>query len=194
MGVPAGFELTQNTQPYYRSTYVFVTRRAEGLQLSSLDDPRLRRLRIGVHVIGDDYVNVPAAQALAERGVIGNVRGFSIYGDYSKPDPPRDLIDAVARGEIDAAIAWGPLAGFFATREPVALAIAPLAGREDPRLPMRFGIAMGVRHGDDRLQALLEGVLERRRGEIAQLLARYGVPVIAAQPAPLADVSARPVP
>ena len=54
MGVPASFELARPTEPYYRSTYVFVSRRDRHLRLTSLDDPRLKALRIGVHVIGAD--------------------------------------------------------------------------------------------------------------------------------------------
>src|SRR5256885_9695080 len=114
MGVPSSFELARPTEPYYRSTYVFVYRKDRHLKLQSFDDPRLHHLRIGVHVIGDDYANVPPAAALAQRHIIRNVVGYSIYGDYSRPNPPADLIAALVKGDVDVAIAWGPLAGFFA--------------------------------------------------------------------------------
>ena len=83
VGMPSTFELVQVTRPYYRSTYVFVTRADRDLGVRSFDDPVLEPLRIGVHTIGDDYANAPPAHALARRGVIQNVHGFSIYGDYS---------------------------------------------------------------------------------------------------------------
>ena len=67
----------------------------------------LRGLRIGVHLIGDDGFNVPPAHALARRGIVGNVRGYPIYGDYREPNPPARLIEALAQGEIDVAIALG---------------------------------------------------------------------------------------
>jgi mxaJ protein len=183
MGVPASFDMVQATTPYYRSSYVFVTRR-EISAITSFDDPRLRTLRIGIHVIGDDYSNVPPAEALARRGIVENIRGYPVYGPYSQPDPPRALIDAVARGDIDVAIAWGPLAGYFARSEPVPLVISPIAAAstEGP-VAMAFDISMGVRRGDDALPKSLERVLVRRRHEIRALLESYGVPLLARKPA-----------
>jgi len=183
MGVPSSFELAQTTRPYYRSTYVFVTRRRDRLHLQSFDDPRLKRLRIGLHVIGDDYNNVPPAQALAARGIVGNIAGYSIYGDYRLPDPPRTLIDAVARGDVDVAIAWGPLAGYFARRESVPLELTPVNPQIDlPFLPMVFDIAMAVRRGDTELRDQLESVISRRKAAIHALLVRYGVPLLDGPP------------
>jgi mxaJ protein len=179
MGVPAAFEMVRPTTPYYRSSYVFVTRKDAGAPISSFDDPRLRTLRIGIHVIGDDYNNVPPAEALATRHIVDNVRGYPIYGAYSEPDPPRALVDAVARREIDVAIAWGPLAGYFARREPVPLVVtrvspAPAVGP----LAMVFDISMGVRRDDEALRAALERVLEKRRPDVRRLLESYGVPLL----------------
>ena len=179
MGVPASFELARPTEPYYRSTYVFVYRQDRHLHLRSFDDPRLHHLRVGVHVIGDDYDNVPPAAALAQRHIIGNVVGYSIYGDYSQPDPPARLIDAVARGDIDVAIAWGPLAGYFAQRAAVPLEVVPVSPQVDlPFLPFVFDIAMAVRRGDDTLRVRLDGVLERHRADIQRLLEQYGIPLL----------------
>src|SRR4051812_30877951 len=80
MGVPPGLDGVRTTAPYYRSTYVFTTRRDRQLHLASLDDPRLRRLRIGVQMIGDDFANSPPAHALSARGLVANVVGYSVYG------------------------------------------------------------------------------------------------------------------
>jgi mxaJ protein len=183
MGVPADYELTLTTRPYYRSTYVFVSRREQKLGLRSLDDVRLHRLQIGVHIIGDDYSNVPPAHALTARGIVDNVHGFSIYGDYARPDPPRALIDAVARGEIDVAIAWGPLAGYFAQRERVALETSPVHPQDGPDgLQMTFDIAIGVRRDDLERKRQLDGVLTRRAGDVHALLASYGVPLVGKTP------------
>jgi mxaJ protein len=178
LGVPTAFELTATTSPYYRSSYVFVTRRAAPLgDLRSLDDPRLRRLRVGVPLIGDDGANAPPAHALSRRGIIDNVVGYTVYGDYRDDSPPRRLVDAVARGEIDVAIAWGPLAGYVARHAPVPLRLQPVSPQVDlPFLPFVFDIAVGLRRGEDDFRRELDDVLARRRADIDALLRQYGVP------------------
>ena len=173
MGVPSDYDLLLPTKPYYRSTYVFVTRRDRRLRISSLDDPLLRHLTIGI------FANIPPAHALAVRDLQANIRGYNIYGDYDHPNPPRALIDAVAHREVDVAIAWGPLAGYFAEREPVPLVLTPVptpAGQ--PTWPMTYAISMGVRHDDARLRSVLDAELTRRRSEIDALLASFGVPLV----------------
>jgi mxaJ protein len=180
-GVPTGFELAQTTAPYYRSTYVFVYRKSSGLDVRSFDDPVLRRVKIGVQMIGDDFSNAPPAHALTNRHIIGNVRGYTVYGDYSRPNPPADIIAAVARGDVDVAVVWGPLAGYFAPKQKTALAVVPVSPQVDvPFLPFVYDIAMGVRRGDNAFRDEIEEVLERRRDEIARILDSYGVPRVGA--------------
>jgi mxaJ protein len=179
-GIPSTLDLVLATRPYYRSTYVFVYRRDSGLQVRSFDDPVLRRVRVGVHLIGDDYANTPPAHALASRGIIENVKGYNIYGDYSQPNPPARLIEAVSSGDIDVAVAWGPLAGYFAARSPVALEIVPVSPQIDlPFLPMVYDISLGVRRQDTALRDEVEAILERKQDEIDRILAEYGVPRVA---------------
>jgi mxaJ protein len=177
VGLPTSFELAQTTAPYYRSTYVFVYRKDRGLDLRSFDDPRLRKLKIGVQMIGDDFSNTPPAHALSNRHIIQNVRGYTVYGDYSEANPPARIIDAVARGEVDVGVVWGPLAGYFARRQRVPLEVVPVTPEIDlPYLPFVFDISMGVRRGDDALREQLEQILVRRRAEIESILDEYGVP------------------
>ncbi|HKR01214.1 MAG TPA: substrate-binding domain-containing protein [Pyrinomonadaceae bacterium] len=179
VGVPNSFELAQTTSPYYRSTYVFVYRKDRGLSLRSFDDPRLRKLKIGVQMIGDDFSNTPPAHALTNRKIIENVRGYTVYGDYAEANPPARIVEAVAKGEIDVAVVWGPLAGYFAKRQRVPLEVVPVSPEIDlPYLPFVFDISMGVRRGDDALREELEQILARRRNEIESILDEYGVPRI----------------
>ena len=178
-GVPSSYEQALTTAPYYRSTYVFVTRADRQLDIASLDDPRLRTLRVGVHTVGDDYANTPGAEALARRGLAGNVVGYSIYGDYTRESPPGALIDAVADGEVDVAIAWGPIAGWFARRASAPLRLEPVTPQIDPPFtPFVYDVSMAVRRGEDSLKLELEDALRRRAPEIRALLGRYAVPVV----------------
>ncbi len=182
LGAPRDFELALTTSPYYRSTYVFVYRKDQGLTIRSFDDPIPRHIKIGVQLIGDNYANPPPAHALTRRHIIHNVVGYTVYGDYSQENPPARIIEAVAAGEIDAAIVWGPLAGYFATRQGVPLAVVPVAPPIDlPSLPFVYDISLGVRKGDEALRQELEAVLTRKRPEIEAILDEYGVPRVAAQ-------------
>jgi mxaJ protein len=177
IGLPADMDLVLTTRPYYRSTYVFIARTGAGPRIRSFDDPALRRLRIGVQIIGDDYANAPPAHALAQRHITSNVVGFTVYGNYAQPNPPARVVDAVASGEVDLAVAWGPLAGYFAARQKVPLTVTPVSPQIDrPWLPFVFDIAMGVRRGDTALKGELERILVRRRREIDAILAEYRVP------------------
>jgi len=179
IGVPAGYDLVETTRPYYRSSYVFVTRQDRHLDLSSLIDPRLHGLTIAVHLIGDDGNNPPPAQALGDQGIVDNVRGYSIYGDYREANPPARLIEAVENGEVDVAAAWGPLGGYFAQRSPVPLTVTPI--RDTERFApqqFQFAIAMGVRKGDHALRDRLNAFIDEHRSEINALLRTYGVPLI----------------
>jgi len=178
MGVPAELGLLQPTRPYYRSSYAFVSRRDGGRPVQSLDDPRLKTLTIGIQITGDDYNNPPAAQALAARHLIQNVRGYTVYGDYSKADPQREVVDAVADGRLDVAIVWGPLAGYYGRRETTPLDVVPVTpDRDGSSLVFAFDIAMGVRREDRALRAALDTVIGRRREEIRHILRSYGVPL-----------------
>ena len=177
VGVPVSFERVTTTVPYYRSSYVFVTRRDRGLKIASFDDPALRRLRIGVQMIGDDGINTPPAHALSKRHLITNIRGYSVYGDYRQDNPPARVIDAVANGDVDVAVAWGPLAGYFARHERVSLDVTPVSPQIDlPFLPFVFDISMGVRRGNTALRDRLNEIITRRRPEIDRILDEYGVP------------------
>jgi mxaJ protein len=179
MGVPVQYDRVQSTRAYYRSTYAFVSRHDRHLRVRSFDDARLKALKIGIQITGDDYNNPPAAQALAVRHLSGNVRGYTVYGDYSKPDPQRDLVDAVADGRVDIAVMWGPFAGYYGRREPAAIDVTPVtAERDGPGIAFAFDIAMGVRRGDTALRDALDAVIVRRQAEIRRILTSYGVPLL----------------
>lgn len=179
IGVPAGYDPVLTTESYYRSSYVFLYPKSADYDLSSLDDAALRKLRIGVHLIGDDYTNSPPAHVLGAKGIVQNVIGYSIFGDYGQPSPPRKLIDAVGAGEVDVAIAWGPIAGYFAQQQPEPMVLVPVP--TDPaqsHLPFSYAIAMGVRRSDPEFHKQLDEILTLRASEIQVILREYGIPTL----------------
>lgn len=179
MGVPAGYGMVRTTRPYFRSTYAFVYRTNSPYAVRTMDDSMLTRLRVGIHVIGDDYQNTPPAEALAARGIIDNVVGFPIFGNYAKPDPAAVIIHAVARDSIDVAIVWGPFAGYFAPREQVPLTVTPLEQAVDESgQPFAYNISLGVRHADSTFALLLDSLLIRNQAAITQILETYRVPLL----------------
>jgi mxaJ protein len=181
LGVPTSFDLVLRTAPYYRSTYVFVTRESLRPAIGSFDDPRLRTLRVGVQLIGDDGANSPPAHALARRGIHANVTGFMVFGDYAQVAPQAPIVRAVERGTLDVAVVWGPTAGYFARTSSVPLRLTAVTPQiEQPFLPFVYDIAVGVRRGDTTLQVKLDGALKRRRVDVERLLDEYGVPRVTA--------------
>ena len=173
---PPALDIASVTRPYFRSGYVFVTRKDSGLDIKSLADPRLKKLRIGVNLLNSDAENTPPAMALSKYGVVGNLKGYSTF--YTDTERPEDIVNDVAKKDIDVAIVWGPLAGYFAKRSAVPLSLQPLAERDSlSDLPFRFDIGMAVRRKDGALRDSLQKVLDRKGPEIQAILKEYGVPV-----------------
>jgi mxaJ protein len=179
MGVPAGLPRVLTTAPYYTSTYVFVTQQGRHLDLHALDDPALQQLRIGLHALGAEGANTPPAAALARRGMSAHVVGFPMWGNEDEASPPARIVDAVAAGDIDTAIVWGPFAGYFAQRHAPRLQVTAVApDAQWPELAFSYGMAIGVRSGDAALRDELQQALTRHAADIAAILSSYGVPLV----------------
>jgi mxaJ protein len=171
-GSVLGAEMLRSTIPYYRSSYVFVIRGGEQ-SIESLDDSRLRGKTIGIQIVGGD--NPPPAQALARRGLVANLRGFPVYGDDRDHDPGSTIIKSLAKGDVDVAIVWGPVAGYYALS--MALELVPVEPQADgPRSPMVFDITMAVRKGDEMLRDKISSAIVELRPQIDAVLREYGVP------------------
>jgi len=182
MGVPEGMDAVLATRPYYRSAFQFVTRVDRDLDLGSLDDPRLRQLKIGVNMIGYEYNNSPAARALGARGIVGLV-GFPTF--YNEENRPAGIVEAVTEGKIDVAIVWGPVAGYFAKQQEVPLALAPLPDVDvRTRTPFAFSFVVGVRKSEKALAERIQQALDHKQEDIQKILREYGVPIGAPAAAP----------
>ena len=182
-GVPEGFDRVLWTKPYYRTAYVMAYRTDRGYDISTLDAPELKELRLGV------YTNTPPEQSLALRGLADNLSLYSLFFDHlGTADRPLKLLEDLVAGVVDVAIPWGPLAGYFATQSDTPLRLVPL--EDDASVPLAFGISMGVEKGNADLKARLEAAIDRRQVEIRGILEEYGVPVIPAHEPPTTQAPA----
>jgi quinoprotein dehydrogenase-associated probable ABC transporter substrate-binding protein len=180
MGMPVDFEKALPTSPYYRSTYVFVYRKDSDLHLRTFSDPALKKLKIGIQIVGGD--NTPPAHALAANGLIDNVVGYPVFV-HEGQSPSAKLVQDVAQGVIDVAVMWGPPGAYYAKKQPVPLEVSGVG--EIPELPalrFAFDISMGVRKRDKALRDKLNDLLSRRHQEIQKILDDYGVPRAPAGP------------
>jgi mxaJ protein len=176
IGIPRGYGLVLWTKPYYRTAYVVAHLKSKGFKIRSLDDPILKQVKIGV------YVNTPPSEALAERGIIENMVGYSLfYGGGNQAGRPGKLMEDLVAGTVDVAMVWGPVAGYFGKKLNSTLELVPL--QDSGSIPMTFEISMGVRKGEKELKGRLEEALDRRQGEIRKILEDYGVPLLAREAA-----------
>ena len=174
---PSGLDIAGVTKPYFRSGYVFVTRKDSGLDIKTLADPRLKKLKIGVNIYTSDAENSPPAMALSHYGVVGNLTGYSTFFDQN--NRPEDIINAVAKKDVDLAIAWGPLAGYFAKQTTVPLVLTPLPAKDSlSEFPFQYNIGIAVRRKDKEFRDSLEAVLARRQPDVQAILKEYAVPML----------------
>ena len=187
LGIPKGYDLVLWTKPYYRTGYVLVYRKDRGLKLRSLDDPQLKKLKIGVQV------NTPPHEALAQRGIADNVVGYQLMFDsnFHAEDYPGKLVEDLIAGSVDVALVWGPIAGYFATKKAAPLEIVPLEDRPEGGNRFAFDISMGVKKGNKELKEKLEEALARRHDEIEHVLEDFGVPLLPAAEEKAPDKGAR---
>jgi mxaJ protein len=177
MGTPKGYDLVLQTNSYYRSAYVAITRRDRHLHIRSLDDSALRALTIGVNTMGDNYENTPPAHALGARGINQHIVGFPTF--YSTEHRPGDIIDAVAKGTIDVAVVWGPVGGYFVKQSSVPLDITALPDTDRATgFPFSYEVTLGVRRADRGLRDTLNAAIDRRHADIDAILRDYGIPML----------------
>lgn len=191
LGAPAAMDDVLVTRPYYESSYVFVSRADRHLDISSLIDPRLAQYRVGIHVVGDDYA--PPAVVLARRGLSANVVSFSLFGKAGEANPAAHIIDAVRRGDVDVAIVWGPLAGYFAKSEGAPLQITQVTPAMFLAVPFTYQLAAAVRKNNVALRDDLDRALAHECPAIQALLADYGIPQVSQENSRCESSSSSPV-
>ena len=178
MGVPVGYDQVSVTKPYYRSTYALVFAQGKGMDevksgedFLKLDAAKLAKLRIGV------YDRSPASDWLNRHQLVDSGVPYQIMNADPQQYPGEIIEKDLAAGKIDAAIVWGPIAGWFAKRvKSPALQVVPL--KSEPGIKFDYQMAMGVRYGEREWKQQIEALLESRQAEIQDILKEFGVPLV----------------
>ncbi len=159
--------------PLYRSTFVLVYRNDQGINIKSLDDPSLRKLRVGVFQVS------AAREALTEHHIIDNtvIHYLSHNADIVADSQPSYQVQQVIDGSLDVAAAWGPMAGYYRTVLHAPLTILPINRLED-RVPLEFDMTLAVPRGRPDIKAAIETAVAQHKNEIQAILTDYGVPLI----------------
>jgi quinoprotein dehydrogenase-associated probable ABC transporter substrate-binding protein len=172
LGIAQGDDLVQPTTPYYRTSYVAAYHRDGSLKgLESLSDPRLKTAKIGI------VAGTPPATLLAENGLLGHIKSYALVVDTRFDSPTHQMMDDLERGEIDVALLWGPIAGYYATKAKTPTAVVPLV-KDQGDARMVYRIVMGVRHSDQNWKRDLNKLISENQGEIQAILRSYGVPLL----------------
>jgi quinoprotein dehydrogenase-associated probable ABC transporter substrate-binding protein len=172
MGFPQGDDLVQGTNPYYRTAYALISKQNSGLEdVTTLEDARLKGRRIGI------VAGTPPATNMAVNGLMTSAKPYPLMIDTRVDSSAEAMINDLNKGEIDAAILWGPMAGFYARKASPPLHVAPLVNEKTgPQLVYRIG--MGVRRADQNWKRLLNRLIQENQPEINKILFDYGVPLL----------------
>jgi quinoprotein dehydrogenase-associated probable ABC transporter substrate-binding protein len=172
MGFPQGDDLVQGTNPYYRTAYALVSKQGSGLDdVIALDDPRLKGKHIGI------VAGTPPATDMAVNGLMSNAKPYPLMIDTRFDSSAGAMIDDLNKGAIDAAVLWGPMAGFYAKKSNPPLHVTPLVHEKSgPQLIYRIG--MGVRRADQNWKRQLNRLIQENQSEINKILFEYGVPLL----------------
>lgn len=171
MGVGSAHEFLQNTNPYYRSTYVLAYRTEDGDRFADLASPAMEDAKIGL------IAGTPPSNLLAERGLLDEVRPYHLMVDTRFYAPGRDMMADLAAGEIDVALVWGPIAGYWARKQSEPITLVPLRS-DQPGLRLDFRISMGIRPNEPNWKEQLNDLIRELQPEITAILERYGVPLL----------------
>jgi quinoprotein dehydrogenase-associated probable ABC transporter substrate-binding protein len=173
MGYAQGDELVQNTNAYYRSAYVLIYKKGGDLAgVETLVDPKLKDKRLGV------VEGTPPTASMAKTRLLEKAKIYPLMIDTrAAPSMAEVMMRDMQAGEIDAAVVWGPMAGYYAARSDVEMTVVPLI-HEKGGQRMIYRITMGVRPSDQNWKRTLNTFIKENQPKIDKLLLEYGVPLL----------------
>ena len=173
MSTPPDNDAMRTTKPYYRTGNLFVYRKDSGYNITDWDSPDLAKGRIGI--VGQSPATIP----LNDHNLMGNARPYRMQRDLNLP--PSYLVDDLVKGDIDVAIVWGPIGGYFAKQSKIPLVTHIIPEYESVNVKGKefWNISIGVRKGDKERAKLIEGAIDRNQDKINKILDDYGIPHVA---------------
>ncbi len=171
MGAVSGDGIMDSTNPYYHTSYMMVTRTADGITAKSVGDPALAGKKFGV------IAATPPTDLLVRHHLMDQVRPYALRVDTRISNPPRAMLQDLVDGQIDVALVWGPTAGYAIKQDHLPLTavfIEPEPGA--PRLDYR--VAMGVRANEPEWRRRINQAIIKHKAEITAVLADYGMPLV----------------
>ncbi len=175
MSIPAERGMYSPTTAYFSSIDAMVYRKGEGYELNQISDiakvaKEGKKLKIGL------FDRAVATNALLKNGLADQIEYFQMMTGDAKVNSGRIISEALASGDIDVAFAWGPIAGYYASVSDVPMTVVPLNEFGSDYV---FSFGMGVRHQDKEWKELLNKILEKRKDDIAAIIAQYNMPSLA---------------
>lgn len=173
MGVTSDFDGLKTTKPYYRSGNVFIYRKDSGYNITDWDSPDLKKAKIGI--IGQSPATIP----LNDHNLMGNARPYRLQRDLNLP--PSFMVDDLVKGDIDVAVLWGPIGGYFARQAKIPLVVNMIPEYENTNAKGKeyWNISMAVRYKDKDRVPLINAAIDRNQDKINKILDDYGIPHVA---------------
>ena len=170
IGTTSDSDMMRTSKPYYRAGHVYVWRKESNYDITNWTSPDLHKGFIGV------IDHSPATIPMNDNGLIANARPYRIQRDLNLPSS--FMIDDLAKGDIDIAIAWGPIGGYFAKQSKVPMVVVPIPEYETTNAKGKeyWNISIGVRKKDKDRMAMINAALERNQDKIMKILDDYGIP------------------
>lgn len=178
MGVPAGYDLTLTTVPYYQSTYVLLIAKGRGwddikdaAQLTQLPLQRQEALKIAMFDRG------PGTAWLQKNGLLDQGISYQSMSGDSENNTAMQIEKDLKAKKIDMVILWGPMAAYVTAQSPKnSYAMIPM--KSTPAIKFDFAMAMGVRNGDKARKAVLDKLIVAKADKIKAIIASYNIPLL----------------
>jgi mxaJ protein len=168
MDLPSGNQEELTTDPYYASSYVFVSRKSSGYDLENMDAPILQKVRIGFER------DTPPEDALKLRDLIPHANAFAV--GETEGVSPASMLQALHAGRIDVLITWEPAIGLYLRDYPdLRVSRVPNSRANGAPEQYLFSMSMAVRKRDADLKQRLDRVIADHKGALAAILQRYNV-------------------